>query len=144
MTQHQLFSSEWLEANARLYGQNTELQDQLKKLKVKMVYLIQADKALGIDDDLLWCTFFDNGTLTKMAIMSQEEVDAEADFVLSAPPEIWIKLLRREAKFGTELTLGRVKVVQGSKLGVMKVAPYSKHVVTLLTQAETVFPDEEV
>lgn len=143
MTQLKVFSPEWLEENARLYRENNELQDVLKKLTVKMAYLTKADKDLGIDEDILWCTFFEKGDLTRMSELTQAEVDDEAEFLLAAPPQIWMKLLRRESRFGTELTLGRVKVAQGSKLGVMKVAPYSKHVVTLLTQSETLYPNED-
>ena len=137
-----VFSPEWLAENGKLYGENAELQDILKKLTVKMAYRVTADSTWGIEEDLLWCTFFEKGQLTKMCYLTQAEVDGEADFLLSAPPATWAKLLRRTAKFGTELTIGRVKVEQGSKLGVMKVAPYSKHVVTLLTQAQTAYPDE--
>ena len=137
-----VFSPEWLAENGRLYNENAELQDTLKKLTVKMAYRTTADSNWGIEKDLLWCTFFEKGQLTKMCVLTQDEVDNEAEFLLSAPPETWAKLLRRSAKFGTELTIGRVKVEQGSKLGVMKVAPYSKHVVTLLTQAATAYPDE--
>ena len=142
MSKFQVFSSAWLEENDRLYKDNKELQDVLKKLTVKMAYRTIADPDWGIDEDILWCTFFEKGELTKMCVLTQAEVDNEADFLLAAKPEVWAKLLRRKAKFGTELTIGRVKVTQGSKLGVMKVAPYSKHVITLLTQADTSFPDE--
>lgn len=142
MSKLQVFSPEWLAENDRLYNENADLQDILKKLTVKMAYRVTADSKWDIGEDLLWCTFFEKGALTKMCILTQAEVDNEADFLLSAPPETWAKLLRRNAKFGTELTVGRVKVVQGSKLGVLKVAPYSKHVITLLTQADTVYPDE--
>lgn len=137
-----VFTPKWFEENARLYNENTELQDTLRKLTVKMGYHATQDTAWGLDEDVFWCTYFENGVLNKMATMTKEECEAESDFVLVSKPATWSRLLRRTAKFGTELTIGRVKVEKGSKLGVLKVAPYSKHVVTLLTQADTNYPDE--
>ena len=67
---------------------------------------------------------------------------AEADFILSATPQEWKKLLRKENKFVTDFMLGRIKLEHGSKVAVLSLAPHSHTVIDALTQVEIQFPDE--
>lgn len=142
MAQVLFCTPQWLEESSKMYGTNPDLQKALQKLSVKMVYRVLAEPEWGIDRSIIFCTFFENGELTKATFLSEEQTKEEAEFLVVAPPERWTKLLRKESKFGTDLALGRVKLEIGSKVGVLKVAPYSKHVVNLLTLAELKFPDE--
>ena len=56
--------------------------------------------------------------------------------------EKWKSILRKERKFLTDFMLGRLPLVQGSKVGVLSIAPYANTFVDALTQAELQFPDE--
>ncbi|MGE5603751.1 MAG: hypothetical protein ACM30E_11915, partial [Nitrososphaerales archaeon] len=57
-------------------------------------------------------------------------------------PQEWKSILRKERKFLTDFMLGRLPLVQGSKVGVLGIAPYANTFVDALTQAELQFPDE--
>jgi len=125
-----------------MYRSNPDLQKALKKLSVRMAYRVTEEPKWGIDRNIIFCTFFENGELTKATFLSEEQTKEEAEFLVVGTPERWAKLLRKESKFGTDLALGRVKLEIGSKVGVLKVAPYSKQVVELLNLAGCKFPDE--
>ena len=86
----------------------------------------------------------DNVTDLLVEVFPANEQDAlaEADFILSATPQGWKKLLRKENKFVTDFMLGRIKLEHGSKVGVLSLAPHSNTVIDALTQVEIQFPDE--
>jgi len=142
MTQFQFLTPEWLEECAKMYRSNPELQKNLARLTVKMAYRVLEKPEWGIDESIIFCTFFEKGELTKAALLSEEQAKEEAQFLTVAPPERWTKLLRKQSKFATDFALGRIKLEIGSKVGVLAVAPYAGHVVNLLTQPQLQFPDE--
>jgi hypothetical protein len=50
--------------------------------------------------------------------------------------------LRKESKFVTDFMLGKITLEQGSKVGVLSIAPHSGTFIDALTQEELEFPDE--
>ena len=98
MTQYQYCTPEWLEESARIYRNNPEANEKLKKLSGKMVYRIKAEPAWGIETDAFFCLFFDQGTLSRLEMISKEEGTREAEFVMGATPQEWKKILRKDNK----------------------------------------------
>ena len=133
---------EWLEESAKGYRSNPSFQDKLKKLSVKMCYRVKAEPAWGIDEDIIFGMFVENGSLTKMAFFSEEQALNQAEYILAATPQEWKRILRRKSKFVTDFVLGKIKLEHGSKVGVLAVAPHANVVVDSLTQVELQFPDE--
>jgi hypothetical protein len=133
---------EWLQASAEGYRSSPRLQQALAKLTLKVCFLIRADPAWGIDQDILFGSFIRQGELEKLDFFSAQDARDQAEFVLGATPQEWKKLLRRENKFITDFMLGKVTLEQGSKVGVLSVAPHSTTLVDIMTQAELQFPDE--
>ncbi len=107
-----------------------------------MSYRVKAEPAWGIDTDIFFSTFFDKGELTKMAFCTGEEAKKESDYLLAATPPEWKRILRKERKFITDFTLGKIKLEHGSKVGVLGVAPYANSLIEVLTQVDLQFPDE--
>ena len=107
-----------------------------------MCYRVKAESAWGIDQDIIFGMFIDKGELTQIAFFSEEEALKEAEYVISATPQEWKKLLRKQSKFVTDFLLGKIKLEHGSKVGVLGVAPHANTVVDLLTQVDLQFPDE--
>ena len=138
----QYCTPEWLEESAKAFGSKPEFEEKLKKLTAKVLFRVQAEPSWGIDKDILFGSFVEAGKLTKMAFFSEEDAKKEADFILSATPQEWKKILRKENKFMTDFMLGRIKLEQGSKVGVLSLAPHSNTIVDALTQVELQFPDE--
>jgi len=142
MEKFQFMTPEWLEECPKLYASNPELQKKLQRLTVNMSYRVLENPEWGIDKSIIFCTFFKNGELTKISLLSEKQAKEESQFLTVAPAERWVKLLRKQSKFGTDFAMGRVKLEIGSKVGVLAVAPYAGHVVNLLTQPQLQFPDE--
>ena len=133
---------EWLAETAAQYPQNPKFKERLQKLSIKMAYRVKAEPAWGIDEDIIFCLFFDAGDLTRIEFLTEEQAAREAEYILSATPQEWKRLLRREGKFVTEFMLGKVSLEQGSRVGILGVAPHADTVVEALTQVTLRFPDE--
>lgn len=142
MVTYQYCTPDWLEESAKIYNSKPDFQEKLKKLAAKVCYRVKAEPSWGIDKDILFGTFVDLGTLTRLSFFSEEEAKKEADYILSATPKEWKKLLRKENKFVTDFMLGRIKLEMGSKVGVLGLAPHTNTIVDCLTQVELQFPDE--
>lgn len=133
---------EWLAESARLYPEQPKFKKEFEKLSTKLCFRIKAEPAWSIDEDILFCAFVDKGELLRLSFISEEEAQAEAEFILDATPQEWKSLLRKEKKFVTEFMLGRIGLGQGSKVGVLSIAPHANTFVEALTQVELQFPDE--
>ena len=133
---------EWLAETAALYPQNPRFKERLRKLTIKMAYRITAEPAWGIDNDIIFCMFIDGGDLIRVEFLTEEQATREVEYILSATPQEWKRLLRREGKFVTDFMLGKVSLEQGSRVGILGVAPHADTVVEALTQVTLRFPDE--
>jgi len=135
-------SPEWLEESARLYRATANFENALKKVTAKIFYRITAEPAWGIEKDIIFGAEVDAGTLLELAFFSESEAQKRADFILSATPQVWKGILRKDKKFISEFMLGKVKLESGSKPGLLKITPYANHFVDALTQFDLQFPDE--
>jgi hypothetical protein len=138
----QYCTPEWLNESAKIYRSNPNFQNKLKNLAAKMCYRVKAEPAWGIEKDIIFGMFVENGVLTQMDFFTEEQALDQAEYILSATPQEWKKILRRKSKFVTEFVLGKIKLEHGSKVGVLAVAPHANTVVESLTQVELQFPDE--
>ena len=135
-------SPEWLEESAKLYRATDRFNNALKKVTTKIFYRITAEPAWGIDKDIIFGAEVEAGKLLELNFFSEAETQKRADFVLSATPQVWKGILRKDKKFISEFMLGKVKLESGSKPGLLKITPYANHFVDALTQFELQFPDE--
>ena len=133
---------EWLESSTKAYRSDPRFQEELAKLTAKVCFRVEAEPAWGIDEDVVFCSFVTQGALDKLAFFAKEDAQQEADFILTATPQEWKKILRKESKFVTDFMLGRITLEQGSKVGILGIAPHSNTLVDALTQEELQFPDE--
>lgn len=142
MTVCQYCTPEWLEESDRRYKLKPQFEEQLKKLSIKLCYRVKAESAWGIDEDIIFGMFFDNGKLTNIEFFDEERALTEAEYVLAATPQEWKRLLRKEGKFVTDFVVGKVTLEHGSRVGILGVAPHSGTIIDALTQVELQFPDE--
>jgi hypothetical protein len=133
---------EWLSESARLYRENPKFQQELSKVTTKVFYRITAEPAWGLDQDILFGAIVEKGILHELKFFSFQEAKQIAEFILSATPQEWKKILRKENKFVTDFLLGKIALEQGSKVGVLGIAPYANHFINALTQFELKFQDE--
>jgi hypothetical protein len=142
MTTCQYCTPEWLEETAKIYGSDPDLEGKLRKLSAKMCFRIKAEPSWGIEKDIIFGAFIEEGKLTKIAFFSEEEAKREAEYIMAATPQEWKKVLRKENKFLTDFMLGRIKLEKGNKVTVLGLAPYAPTVIDVLTKVHIQFPDE--
>ena len=141
MTAYHYCTPEWLAESARIYKSSPKMKDKLKKLSANMAYRIKAEPSWGIDKDVLFSVYIDEGELNKLELVS-EEVANEAEYIMAATPQTWKKILKKQRKFITDFMLGNIKLEKGSKIGVLGVAPHANNIVEAITPVELIFPDE--
>ena len=138
----QYCTPKWLEESFRIYQSSNEFEEKLKKLSVKVFFRIQQDPAWGLERDILFGAFVIAGNMKKLNFFSEGEAKKQADFILSATPREWKRILRKESKFITDFMVGKIKLEMGSKVGILGLAPHANTLVDSLTQVELQFPDE--
>jgi putative sterol carrier protein len=142
MTTYYYCTPEWLAESVIRYEENPKFKQSFQKLTMKMAFRVKADPGLGIERDIIFGAYVDQGELDKLDFISEEEAQEEADYILSATPQQWTKLLRKESMFAGDVLSGKIAIEKGSKPGVIRIAPYSGTFVEALTQVDLQFPDE--
>lgn len=133
---------EWLEESARIYHETPRFEKALQKVTTRVFYRIKAAPSWGIESDILFGASVTKGALGYMAFFAEEEAKQTAEFIMDATPQEWKKILRKENKFLTDFMLGKIGLEQGSKVGVLGLAPYADVFIDALTQVKLRFQDE--
>jgi hypothetical protein len=133
---------EWLEESLRIYQATPRFQEALKRVTSHVCYRVTADPRWGIDADFIFGGSVTQGVMNELRFFSEDEARQKADFVMTASPQEWKLILRKEHKFLTDFTLGKIKLEQGSKVGVFGLAPYANTFIDALTQVNLKFQDE--
>jgi hypothetical protein len=142
MTVCRYCTPEWLQESAEIYRATPKFQKQLEKVTVKVFYRIKAEPVWGIDRDILFGAIVDRGELLDLAFFSEDAARETAEYIMAATPQEWKKILRKDSKFLTDFMLGKIALEQGSKVGVLGLAPHANTFIDALTQVELRFPDE--
>jgi hypothetical protein len=142
MTVVRYCTPEWLQFSAESYRSTPRFQQELAKVATRVCFLVRAEPAWGIAKDILFCAFLRQGELEKLDFLNADDAKAQAEFIMGATPQEWKMILRKDRKFITDFMLGRITLEQGSKVGVLAIAPHANTFVDILTQAELQFPDE--
>ena len=142
MTTVRYCTPEWLEKSAAGYRATPKFKEAFKKLTISVFFQVEAEPAWGLDEAIIFGSIVDKGELIDLAFFSEEDAKEKAEFILGATPQEWKKILRKESKFVTDFMLGKISLIQGSKVGVLTVAPHADTFVAALTQYDLQFPDE--
>ncbi|MEJ2716749.1 MAG: hypothetical protein P8182_06350 [Deltaproteobacteria bacterium] len=142
MLPYRYCTPEWLEKCASSYRATSEFEEKLKKVSWKFCFRLQAEPACGIDREIIFGAFFDEGKLERIGFFTEEEAVKEGDFLLSAPPQEWKRILRKQGKFTADFMGGKIKLEHGDIKKVVMVAPYANTIVDSITSMELQFPDE--
>ena len=142
MTTYRYCTPEWLQESARIYRSSPDFQETLKKVTTKICFKVSAEPDWGIDEDIIFGAFVEKGKLIELDFFSDQDALELAEFIISATPQEWKLILRKDNKFITDFMLGKILLEQGSKIGIIGIAPYAPAFVDALTQVELQFPDE--
>jgi hypothetical protein len=133
---------EWLEESLKIYRATPRFQEALKKVTTRICYRVTAEPDWGIDSDFIFGAVVTEGVMDDLRFFSESEAKENAGFVMAATPQEWKLILRKEHKFLTDFTLGKIKLEQGSKVGVFGLAPYANVFIDALTQVNLKFQDD--
>jgi len=125
-----------------MYRGSPRYQEALKKVTTRILYRVNAEPEWGIDADIIFGADVTNGALNELRFYNESEAKEKADFIMAASPQEWKLILRKEHKFLTDFMLGKVKLEQGSKVGVLGLAPYADVFIDAVTQVSLQFQDE--
>ncbi len=142
MTVYRYPTPEWLEESCKIYQATPKFKKALEKVTTKIFFMIRAEPAWGLDQDITFGAITEKGVLLDLRFFSSQEAREKADFILGATPQEWKKIIRKENKFLTDFMLGKISLEQGSKVGVLGLAPYTNTFIEAITQVELRFPDE--
>jgi hypothetical protein len=131
-----------LEETARIYQATPKFQEAMKKLSVAIMYRVTAEPAWGIDKDLIFGGIVTKGAMNDFRFYSEAEAKDKGEIILSASPQEWKLILRKEHKFITDFLIGKIKLEKGSMSNVLSIAPNADTFVTALTQVKLIFQDE--
>jgi len=135
-------STDWLEESARLYKENPKFRQELAKVSTQVGFKIKAEPKWGIDPEIIFGASVEKGELLRLCFFSEADAKKELEFIMSATPQEWKKIMRKENKFLTDFMIGKIILEQGSKVGVLAIAPYANHFIDALTQVEVQFQDD--
>jgi len=142
MSEIRYCTPEWLEQSKQRYDATPAFQEQLSKITSKLFFRITAEPSWGIGEDILFGAIVEEGRLLELRFYNEEEAKSIADYIMTASPQKWKKILRKEQKFLTEFMLGKVALEHGSKVGVLGLAPYAPTLIDALTQFTLQYPDD--
>ncbi len=133
---------EWLEESARMYREAPHFQETFRKLSTAIFYRIYKDPDWGFDQDFIFGAIVEKGLLQELRFFNEQETEQKAEFLLSATPQEWKLILSKSHKFLTDFMLNKIKLEQGSKVGILGLAPYADTFIETLTQVKLIFQDD--
>jgi len=126
------------------YKANPDNQNKtFKGMNIFLTFRILADPKFGIDKDICFCSHLVNGALQDdSSLLSKEDAEKKSDFILSAPPEMWKKLIKKEQGFVSSFMTGKIKLDKGSTARIISLASKSGALIESFYKVDTEWPDE--
>ena len=137
-------SPEWVAAVGKNYKANPDNQNKtFKGMTIFLTFRILADPKSGIAKDIYFCSNLANGALQDdSALISKEDAEKKSDFILSATPQIWKKLIRKEQGFVSSFMTGKIKLDKGLAPRIIALASKSGALIESFYKVDTEWPDE--
>jgi putative sterol carrier protein len=135
---------EWIAAVAESYRANPENQDKIfKGMSIFLSFRIQADPKFGLDEAIDFGTHVEDGVLQDDSVlMSSEDSESKADFILTATPQIWKRLIQKEEGFISSFMTGKITLDKGEAPKIIALASKSPALVDTFNRVDTEWPDE--
>ena len=135
---------EWVAEVGKNYKANPDNQNKtFKGMTLFLSFRILADSKFGIDKDIYFCSHLVNGALQDdSALLSKGDADKKSDFILSATPEIWKKLIQKRQGFISLVMTAKIKLDKGLAPKLLSLAPKSGPLIEVFNRVDTEWPDE--
>ena len=106
---------EWIEAVGENYRANPENENKIfKGMSIFLVFRVQADPEFGLEEAIDFGTHVEDGALQDDSVlMSREDSELKADFILTATPAIWKRLINKDEGFISSFMTGKITLDKG-------------------------------
>jgi putative sterol carrier protein len=137
-------SPEWVAEVGKNHKANPDNQNNtFKGMTIFLTFRILADPKFGIDKDIYFCNHLVNGALQdESTLLSKEDAEKKSDFILSAPPEMWKKLIKKEQGSVSSLMTGKIKLDKWSTTRITSLASKSGALIETFYKVDTEWPNE--
>lgn len=135
---------EWVATMGENYRANPENATKIfKGMTIFLIFRIQADPKFGLDKDIDFGTHIEDGALQDdSTLMSKEDSEKKADFILTAPPSVWKRVIQKEEGFVAAFMTGKIKLDKGEAPKIISLASKSPAVIDAFNKVETEWPDD--
>jgi putative sterol carrier protein len=135
---------EWVEAMGKNYNADPDNQNKVfKGMTIFLTFRVEADPQFGIDRDIYFATHLVNGVYQPdSTLLSKEDAEKKSDFILTASPSVWKKMIKKEVGFVSAFMTNKIKLDKGSPPKVIALAPKSGAVVGAFNKIDTEWPDD--
>ena len=135
---------QWLDAVGKNYSANPENRNKhFKGMNIYLTFRILADPNLAIDKDIYFSVHVAEGALQDdSAVISKEVAEEKSDFILSATPQLWKKLIRKQQGFVSAFMTNKIKLDKGMAPRILSLASKSGALIEPFYQVDTEWPDE--
>lgn len=137
---------EWLKAVAENYRANPDNQSKFfKGWSYFFTYHVLADGKFGLEKDIYFASHIEDAVLQdddSTRLISPEEARRRSDFIVSAPPDLWKKLIQKKESFMAQFMWGNVKLEQGDARTLISLGSRAPALIDNFYKVDTEWPDE--
>jgi putative sterol carrier protein len=135
---------EWVAQAGNNYRANPENAEKtFRGMNIFLTFRVMADAKLGLHNDIYFAMHLENGVLQPdSALISKNNAFARSDFVVSAMPEIWKAVIKKQKGFIAAFMTGKIKLDKGNPTRMVSLASKSSAVVEAFYKIDTEWPDE--
>ncbi len=135
---------EWVAQAGKNYTANPENAEKtFRGMNIFLTFRVLADPKFGLHNDIYFAMHLQNGALQPdSTLVSKADAFAKSDFVVSAIPDVWKGVIKKQKGFISAFMTGKIKLDKGNPTRMVSLASKSSAVVEAFNRIETEWPDE--
>jgi putative sterol carrier protein len=135
---------EWVAQAGMNYSANPDNANKtFKGMNIFLTFRVLADPSFGLEEDVYFAMHLENGVLqADSTLLSKDDAFARSDFVVSATPEVWKGVIKKQKGFVSAFMTAKIKLDKGSATRMVSLASKSSAVVDAFYRIDTEWPDE--
>ena len=135
---------EWVAQAGINYSANPDNANKtFKGMNIFLTFRVLADPGFGLEEDVYFAMHLENGFLQPdSTLLSKDDAFAKSDFVVSAKPEVWKSVIKKQKGFVSSFMTAKIKLDKGNATRMVSLASKSPAVVDAFYRIDTEWPDE--
>ncbi len=135
---------EWVAQAGKNYSANPENAEKtFRGMNIFLTFRVLAEPKFGLHNDVYFAMHLQNGVLQPdSTLVSKTDAFAKSDFVVSATPDVWKSVIKKQKGFISAFMTGKIKLDKGNPTRMVSLASKSSAVVEAFYRVDTEWPDE--